>query len=58
LEDLAEKSSGSISTSSSIGQVVGAIDKLNRDPEGTAIILAAISADTVVLTGCNWGSSR
>ena len=58
LEDSAEKSSVVISASFIIGQVVGAIDKLNRDPEGTAVILAAASADTGDITGCFRGSTR
>jgi len=58
LEDSAEKSSVVISASTPIGQVVGAIDKLNRDPEGTAVILAAASTDTGDITGYLRGSSR
>ena len=60
LEDSAVKSSESISVAAWASDIVFAFDQLNRDPEGTAVILAAVSAGTLDTwwSGNEWGSSR
>lgn len=41
LEDPSPKSSGHVATADRVGNVIFAVDNLNRNPEGTTVILAA-----------------
>ena len=57
LEDLAPDSSETISATCWVGDVVLAIDELNSDPEGAAVILAATTTGTS-WEGHDWRPSR
>ena len=56
LEYAPEKRSGLIAAAKVIGFVIGAIDELNCDPEGTTVILAAAAASARLVSGAHWSS--